>query len=218
MAAKPLEYGLTPPDQLIELADSMRAVIEKMMVIDREHPHLREARATLDDIAARLDGLGRRGFHARMMPEVDPGEEDLRPYFAGNARRWHYNPIHPPMELEPKAGGLRARVRLGLAYEGPPGCVHGGLIAMLLDQVLGQSNFENGVAGMTGTLTVRYRRPTPLLRELIVEADAPELADNRKCVTRGRILCDGEVTAEAQALFVLPSGNWVLPAIKPTRG
>ena len=48
------------------------------------------------------------------------------------------------------------------AYEGPPGLVHGGVVALLLDQILGGAADHAGVPGMTGTLTVRYRKGTRL--------------------------------------------------------
>jgi hypothetical protein len=50
---------------------------------------------------------------------------------------------------------------------------------------------------------VRYRRPTPLLTELGLEADPPERASGRTHVTRGRIRCAGEITVEAEGVFVL---------------
>lgn len=206
MSATPLEYGIKPQQDLLDLAASMRRIIEHMMVIDTSHDDLAAARAELDAIAQRLDGLGRRGKRARMQAHIEPGLEDLRPYFAGNARHWHYNPIFPPTHVERTATGLRAKLTLGLPHEGPPGCAHGGIIALLLDQILGQANFEHGVPAMTGTLTIRYRRPTPLFEELTIEADGPQSADGKRCQSKGRILCHGKVTAEAQGIFVLPEG------------
>lgn len=205
MATGRIEYGIHPPDDLIELAHGVRRLIDKMMVIDCADPELGRARTEIEAISRRLDAIGRKGLQARMLPEIDPGPEDLRPYLAGNARRWHYNPINPPLELDLVDGVLRGKVTLGLAYEGPPGCVHGGLVAMLLDQLLGQANFENGLPAMTGSLTVRYRRPTPLLTELELEAGPPERIDERKCITRGRIRIGETVYAEAQGLFVVPN-------------
>jgi len=205
MSNATIEYGIHPPQDLIELANSVRLLIDKMMVIDRSDPELARAKEEIDTIAQRLDTIGRKGMQARMLPEIDPGPDDLRPYLAGNARRWHYNPINPPLELELVDGVLRGKVTLGLAWEGPPGCVHGGLVSMLLDQLLGQANFENGLPAMTGTLTVRYRRPTPLLTELQLEAGPAERIGERKCVTRGRIRAGETVYAEAQGLFIIPN-------------
>ena len=56
--------------------------------------------------------------------------------------------------------------------------------------------------GMTGRLTVRYRRPTPLHTELRVVAEV-ERVDGRKAHVDGRIEHDGETCAEAEGLFLL---------------
>jgi acyl-coenzyme A thioesterase PaaI-like protein len=54
---------------------------------------------------------------------------------------------------------------------------------------------------MTGTLTIRYLRPTPLHTELIIEAELVRIK-GRKIFTEGRILADGLLTAEAEGLFI----------------
>ena len=206
MPDAPLTFGFDPPAALFDLAAELRQVIDKMLVIDDPGDEVGAARAEVAAIAARLERIGRRGHKARLHPSIPPGPDDDRPYYAANARRWHCNPLFPPITFDTAARGLRGRLQLGITHEGPPGCVHGGVVALLLDQFLGQSNVEAGVPAMTGSLTVRFRRPTPLWREIIVEADGPERADDRRCLTRGRITCDGEITAEAQGLFVLPRG------------
>jgi hypothetical protein len=93
------------------------------------------------------------------------------------------------------------RVRYGYAYEGPPGCVHGGVIAAAFDEVLGFAQSLGGRPGMTGTLTVKYRRPTPLDTDLIFEGWVDRI-EGRKIFTQGRCLADGVVTAEAEGLFI----------------
>ena len=206
MPDAPLQFGIEPPSELFELAADMRRIIERMMVIEEPHDDFDVARAAIRSAAERLEGIGRRGARVRLDASAPPGPEDHRPYYAGNARRWHYNPLLPPIAFAPAARGVRGRLSLGLAYEGPPGFAHGGVVALLLDQALGQANLETGIPAMTGSLTIRYRKPTPLGRELEIEADGPEQSDERRCLTRGRILCDGEVTAEARGLFVLPKG------------
>jgi hypothetical protein len=51
---------------------------------------------------------------------------------------------------------------LGHAYEGPPMYGHGGVSAMLIDQLLGHAAAAAGHPGVTTELSVRYRRPVPL--------------------------------------------------------
>ena len=54
---------------------------------------------------------------------------------------------------------------------------------------------------MTGTLTIKYRRPTPLLKELVFDARVDRV-EGRKIFTRGTVSCEGVMTAEAEGLFI----------------
>jgi hypothetical protein len=96
---------------------------------------------------------------------------------------------------------LRGRARYDYQYEGPPTCVHGGVIAQLFDELLGSINILNDEGGFTGTLTIRYRRPTPLLTDLDLEARQTR-REGRKLFAWGCIRHNGEVTAEAEGIFI----------------
>jgi hypothetical protein len=102
---------------------------------------------------------------------------------------------------------VRGRVTYGYAYEGPPTCVHGGVIAELFDELLGMSNILAGAGAMTGTLKIRYRRPTPLLAPLELAARHTG-KEGRKVFAWGGIYYRGELTAEAQGVFIeVPPGR-----------
>ena len=65
------------------------------------------------------------------------------------------NPVAPPVDVWAVTGEggqreIRGRVTFGYQYEGPPTCVHGGVIAELFDELLGLANIIVGQAGMTG--------------------------------------------------------------------
>ena len=68
----------------------------------------------------------------------------------------------------PRAGAARSggRPRSATPTRDRRRCVHGGVIAELFDEVLGAANIVADHGAMTGTLTVRYRKPTPLLADL----------------------------------------------------
>jgi hypothetical protein len=72
------------------------------------------------------------------------------------------NPIAPPMRVEIGEDGAEGWCTLGHAYEGPPMYGHGGVSAMLIDQLLGHAAAASGHPGVTTDLSVRYRRPVPL--------------------------------------------------------
>ena len=97
---------------------------------------------------------------------------------------------------------MRGHGLLGAAYEGPPGCVHGGVIAGLFDELLGVANIVAGVGAMTGTLTVVYRTPTPLYTELRLAARTLGV-DGRKVRTVGTLHVGDRLCAEAEGVFIL---------------
>jgi len=75
------------------------------------------------------------------------------------------------------------------------------MVALLFDEILGNANLVANRPGMTGTLTIKYRRPTPLLTPLDLEARQVSV-DGRKIHTQATISVNGEVTAEATAIFI----------------
>jgi acyl-coenzyme A thioesterase PaaI-like protein len=117
------------------------------------------------------------------------------------------NPLAPPMRLSAEGEKAVARVTFTPPYEGAPGYMHGGVLASAFDQVFGYLGVLRGVPALTGSLTVRYRKPTPIGVELRFEAEATH-SEGRKSLFRGRCIVDGEVTADAEALFVAIGAEW----------
>ena len=112
-----------------------------------------------------------------------------------------YNPLALPVRMTWEPPRAIGHARFGAAYEGPPGCVHGGVLSGVFDQVFNVANLKNGVAGPTANLAIDYRSPTPLRRDLVFEGWVDRV-ENRKVFARGRVLHDGHVTAEATGLFI----------------
>jgi acyl-coenzyme A thioesterase PaaI-like protein len=99
------------------------------------------------------------------------------------------------------ADGIHMRGTFPAAYQGPPGYVHGGWVALAFDELLGMANIAAGHPGMTGRLTVRYLKPTPLHRPVELHGRT-ERVEGRRIVSTGEMIVDGVVTAEAEGLFV----------------
>jgi acyl-CoA thioesterase FadM len=74
---------------------------------------------------------------------------------------------------------------------------------LAFDEILGIANISAGHPGMTGTLTIKYRRPTPLFRELHFTAWV-ERVEGRRIITKGEVSTDGQLTAQAEGVFVQP--------------
>lgn len=113
------------------------------------------------------------------------------------------NPIAPPLKIQRDADGrVYTDFHLGAAYEGPPGHVHGGVAALVLDHVLGEvaANAEN--PRFTGTITMRYLRTTRLGR---VHAEARiTRTDGVKAYAAGHLADEEGITVEAEGVFIQP--------------
>ncbi len=110
------------------------------------------------------------------------------------------NPLAPPVEVVENDGHVAGTVTFGPAWEGGPGTVYGGFIAAVFDGMLGRAVISAGHLGVTKSLSVRFLRPTPLRRELKVEAAAGARVGRLVPVT-GRLLDGDTVTCEAEATF-----------------
>lgn len=116
------------------------------------------------------------------------------------------NPLSPPViyDFVPPSRQGTARVTFGPAHAGSHGFVHGGWVAHVFDEILGGTQIAAGHGGMTGTLTVRYRQPTPLGHELTLTAEVHEM-EGRKATASARLLDGERVLAEADAVFIRPT-------------
>ncbi len=111
------------------------------------------------------------------------------------------NPLSLPCEVTFEADRIVAIARFGAAYEGPPGCVHGGYVAAIFDEVLGFAQSFSGQPGMTAHLGIDYRSPTPLHRDLRIVAWIDRV-EGRKLFAKGTIHDGDRLCAEATGLFV----------------
>jgi hypothetical protein len=128
-----------------------------------------------------------------------------RPVVWSNAVIGLRNPIAPPLTIHHDDGTrCWSDFTLNGAYEGPPGLVHGGVCALVLDHVLGEAASEGLTKPLfTGTITVRYVRGTPLGR-LRAEA-AVERTEGIKSFVSGHLSDAEGITAEAEGIFIQPA-------------
>lgn len=181
------------------LASVMRGVIEHLVVSDAPEDELREAADALERFAERLAGHPRRRKQLGYTEASTSG--DVRGFFDFSPLIGLSNPISPPLELKVEGDTIRGRLRFGTAYEGPPGCAHGGCIAAVFDELLGYTQSLTQHPGMTGTLTVRYRVPTPLHTDLRCEGRVERVA-GRKIFCVGRLFAGDTLYAEAEGIFL----------------
>lgn len=186
--------------ELRRLADAGRLVIERMAATDPPHEAIERAAELLEAVARELEGPGKNRRYSGFAESANAGG-DPDAHFDHSPVIGMANPIAPASRIEALEDRVVMHVRFGSAYEGPPGSVHGGVIAAAFDELLGMTQSLAGKPGMTATLTVRYRRPTPLHRELRFEGTL-ESVEGRKIMTRARCYDGATVTAEADGLFI----------------
>jgi len=180
------------------LAAAIRTLVAHAVEADIEGEDAGRAAEALEKVVADLDELPRRGPKNPTKPEF----EDLQTNFGYDPVIGNANPIAPPVEIsfdEDKT--LHGRVNLDRQYEGPPGYVHGAVIASIFDLLLGLANAVAGNQGMTGTLTIKYRRPTPLKTDLHIVARVLR-SEGRKSFTSGEIYAGDTLCAECEGLFI----------------
>jgi acyl-coenzyme A thioesterase PaaI-like protein len=188
--------------EMRRLADAGRLVIERMATTEAPHEVVERAAELLEAVAGVLDGPGKVRHYEGFAESANAGGEP-NAHFDHSPIMGMANPMAPPTRIEAGADdrSVLMLVRYGSAYEGPPGSVHGGIVAAAFDELLGMTQSLSGQPGMTGTLTIRYRRPTPLHRDLRFVGTLDRVEGRKNFVT-GRCF-DGEVlTAEAEGVFV----------------
>jgi acyl-coenzyme A thioesterase PaaI-like protein len=187
-------------EQKRRLARAMRLVIERLVPSDAPEQELGRAAEQLERYAEHLATHPRLRHFQGYAESANAG--DVGAFFDQSPLIGLANPLAPPVRLA-KTGERSAegRVVFGSAYEGPPGCVHGGFVAAAFDEVLGFAQSLSGSPGFTGTLAVRYRAPTPLHTDLRFEATLDRV-EGRKIFASARLFAGEVLCAEAEAVFV----------------
>lgn len=128
-------------------------------------------------------------------------ENDLTacmPYSPISGRR---NAMAPPIRMWSDNGEVFGEAIFSPTYAGPPNAVHGGIIAAVFDEVLSMANVVSGMAGFTGSLTIKYHKKTPL--DTPIELWGVNIRnEGRKQLSRAEMRVDGQVTASAEGLFI----------------
>jgi hypothetical protein len=205
---KPPAFGNQPPEPLLGISERIRRLVETMLRV----PQLpAEAAAEVERTSTALEELERTlAPHALhdAIPRMGPEPNTQRPYFVSGVIMGPHHPLRPELQIAHEDGITHGTVRFGVTFEGPPGCVHGGFVAHFFDQILGQHNLYSHIPAMTGTLSVRFKQGTPILRELSFDV-RHERRGTRKVITSGRLAADGFVFSEAEGTFVVPkSAAW----------
>ncbi len=181
----------------LALADGLRRLLDATVRLRGDHPSLAEAADKVSDVAATLESL---------LPETPPprypsGVSNIEEIFRYDFVMGDRNPVSVPVRFDNRNQTAIGSATFGNVYEGPPGCVHGAVIAGVFDQVLNVANLLNGTPGPTVRLEIDFRKPTPLHQKIRFEARCDKV-ENKRVHTSARCYAGETLTAEATGIFV----------------
>ncbi len=179
------------------LTESVRALIDATVRTEVDAAAVAAAKAEIDSATARLRHQQTDGsFGVRYLAS---GERMAW----GNAVIGVRNPLAPPVLIRrDDTGRFFCDFHLGAAYEGPPGHVHGGVAALVLDHLLGEAAADGINPRLTGTISFRYVRATRL-GDLHAEATITR-TEGVKTYAVGHLADAEGVTVEAEGVFIQP--------------
>lgn len=205
-------FGEQPLGQTKRATSLIRDFIGDLLALERED-------AAVDDLIAamreRREALRKRdssGLIPRVGPDADgPG----RVYLDHSRNIGSFNAGFPTYEIQSAKDHATGSVCFPINYEGPPGIVHGGFVALFFDSVVQHHNCDRGSAGKTVSLAVRYHRPTPVLKPLAFTIDRH--VDGGRINSKGRLLEGGTLLC-ASELVAVASEQAQLPRVGRRRG
>lgn len=193
-----------------DLNDAVRDLITAVRTLDGALAPDEVVKRATAAVAAVTDDLAPFTYagpylQAQLRPPVDGDRELLgatpEEFFPYSPVVGPLNPLSPPARMHFDGERLHGDVTFGAPYNGPPSMVHGGIIALLFDELLGALNVLHDLGGFTGTLSVRYERPTPLGEPLEMSAWI-DRTEGRKVFPVGELRHNGAVTARAEGIFI----------------
>ena len=207
----PWTFGEEPLTQTAELAAALRRVMALALSMEGPDPRVAALTETLAEAERALTGA----VPPSPTPRVGAAAEgDGRVYLDHSRDIGSYNPFFPEYEVVVDGDTASGTVAFPIAFEGPPGLVHGGFLAVFFDSVIQHHNCDVGVAGKTTNLELRYRRPTPLLTPLRFEIE--RVTEGDRIVSTARLFEGDRLCAEVQ-MRALAGDRASLPPVSPRR-
>jgi hypothetical protein len=193
-----------PKALLGEVESQARALAEKLAPHDHPGPYAQRRLILREQLAMDLD-------------TDDPIE-----YFPYSPIIGPLNPIAPPVAFKLVGRELHATHAFDAQYNGPPTAVHGGVIALVFDELLGSLGAILGIGGFTGTLKIVYRSLTPLGQPIRMRSWV-DREEGVKIFIKGEMHtmdANGEerLCSESEGIFIRPKVSILEDALAESRG
>jgi len=193
-------YGEQPLAQTVAAAGALRRLTVLLLALEHEHP-------TVDAMLAQFADWERELAPAvppDPTPRIGDGGGEKRVYLDHAFDVGAYNPCFPEYAFDhlddETASG---RVTFPVVFEGPPGLVNGGFLAVFFDCITQHQSCAAARTGKTRSLTVTFRRPTPVLTELRFEIERLEeqgrVTSTARLTLGDEVLCIGELKTVANS-------------------
>jgi acyl-coenzyme A thioesterase PaaI-like protein len=178
------------------LAAGVRGVADAAAETGVDAETVAEITVILDGLTARLRAETNHSHYSGLVVERDysipEGPMPLNPVIGA------CSPTRPDVQLRFVDGEVAGTATLSTRFVGPPGYAHGGVSAMLADQIVAVSPLAVGERTITKALHVRYRRPLPLNVPVdlwgVCDVEGDNITARYKITVRGEVAVEG--TAE----------------------
>jgi hypothetical protein len=194
-------YGEQPLPQTVAAAGAIRRLTGLLVSLEHDNP-------TVDAIIAQIAEWERQlgaSVPSDMSPRIGTDSTDEQRVYLDHAFDvGAYNPSFPEYTFDRIDDDTACgRVTFPVVFEGPPGLVNGGFLGVFFDCVTQHQSCATGRTGKTRSLTVTFRRPTPILTELdfdIVRSESEGRVTSTARLLHGdEVLCVGELSTVASS-------------------
>jgi hypothetical protein len=193
-------FGEAPLAQTVAAAGAIRRLSSLLLSLEHAHPTVEEILTQISDWERELSAA----VPPDSAPRIGSDDDGSRRIYLDHATDiGAFNPCFPEYHFDHfDAETASGRVAFPLVYEGPPGLVHGGFLAVFFDCVMQHQNCLAGLSGKTRSLKVTFRRPTPVLTDLRFDIARSEvergITSTARLLLDDEVLCIGEVNTLAQ--------------------
>ncbi|MCG8391881.1 MAG: PaaI family thioesterase [Pseudomonadales bacterium] len=194
-----------------ELGQALASLTEQVLRVDAPEEKLQEYIGHIQQMKADLQQYGQRDF-SQILQRMLAGEgsaDDVTDLVDFEILSGKASPMSPPLELWLEDDRVRGRATFGMAFQGPPGRVHGGVLSLALDMLMAKTQDFVRQIGMTGTLNIRYLAGTPIQTPVEFEARLVTL-ERRKLRCEGSVWVNGQQTVAAEGIWISAHGDYVL--------
>ncbi len=194
------------PAPSFDLVSATRRLVEAVVLTDVEPADRDEAIEQIEAVIALLS-TRQRAEPVVLVRHEDGRLESLMQAAAGRLNpqalpiEWVHRPAEPPPGTEPSPVEVTARCTFTAAHGGSPGRVHGGVLALALDEITGVAIRAAGGSGMTVALEVALRGAVPFGQPVDLAARYTG-GEGRKAYATGEVIVDGQAVVSARALYV----------------